>query len=92
MGGFSVTVTESVPRLPDGALTAGTVTLPQEVRGLVEHDWPIDRAVNLASRAPASYGLTGAGELTVGGPANLIVTDEDGTVERFLVNGEEFAA
>ncbi|MFC9607397.1 hypothetical protein ACFTTN_28585 [Streptomyces niveus] len=41
---------------------------------------------------PPLYGLTGAGELTVGGPANLIVTDEDGTVERFLVYGEEFAA
>ncbi|WP_329172872.1 N-acetylglucosamine-6-phosphate deacetylase [Streptomyces sp. NBC_01477] len=93
VGGFTVTVTDGVPRLPDGTLAGSTVTLLQQVRKLVEHDWPIDRAVNLASRAPARfYGLTGAGELTLGGPADLIVTDENVAVERVLVSGEEFAA
>ncbi|MFJ8062778.1 N-acetylglucosamine-6-phosphate deacetylase [Streptomyces sp. NPDC096142] len=91
VGGFTVTVTEGVPRLPDGTLAGSTVTLLQQVRKLVEHDWPVDRAVNLASRAPARfYGLTGAGELTLGGPADLIVTDEGIAVERVLVGGEEF--
>ncbi|MFJ1598326.1 hypothetical protein [Streptomyces sp. NPDC088261] len=32
------------------------------------------------------------GELTLGGPADLIVTDENVAVERVLVNGEHYAA
>ncbi|GAA4189380.1 N-acetylglucosamine-6-phosphate deacetylase [Streptosporangium oxazolinicum] len=93
VGGFTVTVTDGIPRLPDGTLAGSTVTLLQQVRKLIEHDWPIDRAVNLASRAPARfYGLTGVGELTLGGPADLVVTDENVDVERVLVGGEEFVA
>lgn len=93
VGGFTVTVTDGVPRLPDGTLAGSTVTLLQQVGKLVALGWPVDRAVNLASRAPARfYGLTGAGELTLGGPADLIVTAEDVTPVRVLVGGTEFAA
>lgn len=93
VGGFTVTVEDGVPRLPDGTLAGSTVTLLQQVRKLVERGWPVDRAVNLASRAPARfYGLTGRGELTLGGPADLVLTDDELTIRRVLVGGEEFVA
>ncbi len=93
VGGFTVTVTEGVPRLPDGTLAGSTVTLLQQVRKLVENGWAIDAAVNLASRAPARfYGLTGYGELTVGGVADLVITNEAIDIERVLVTGKVFVA
>ena len=93
VGGFTITVTNGVPRLPDGTLAGSTVTLLQQVRKLVENGWAIDAAVNLASRAPARfYGLTGRGELSVGGSADFIVTNEGVDIERVIVAGKEFAA
>ena len=92
VGGFTVTVTEGVPRLPDGTLAGSTVTLLQQVRKLVENGWAIDAAVNLASRAPARfYGLAGQGELTVGGVADFVVANEAVDIERVIVAGKEFA-
>jgi N-acetylglucosamine-6-phosphate deacetylase len=92
VGGFTVTVVEGVPRLPDGTLAGSTVTLLQQVGKLVGHGWAVDRAVNLASRAPARFfGMPGAGELTVGGPADFVVTDADLQLERIIVGGAEFA-
>jgi N-acetylglucosamine-6-phosphate deacetylase len=93
VGGFTITVTDGVPRLPDGTLAGSTVTLLQQVRKLVEHGWAIDAAVNLASRAPARfYGISGNGELSVGGKADFIVTNEDIAVDRIVVGGKEFVA
>lgn len=93
VGGFKVTVIDGVPRLPDGTLAGSTVTLLQQVRKLVDHGWPIDAAVNLASRAPAQFfGLAGRGELSIGGPADFIVTDRNVEIERVVIGGEEFVA
>ena len=93
VGGFKVTVVDGVPRLPDGTLAGSTVTLLQQVRKLVENGWAIDAAVNLASRAPARFfGLTGCGELTVGGAADFIVTNAKVEIERVIIAGEEFVA
>jgi N-acetylglucosamine-6-phosphate deacetylase len=91
VGGVTVTVTEGVPRLADGTLAGSTVTLLQQVRKLVENGWAVDAAVNLATRAPARfYGLTGCGELSVGGPADFIVTNDEVDVERIISGGKEF--
>ncbi|MCB1485840.1 MAG: N-acetylglucosamine-6-phosphate deacetylase [Bauldia sp.] len=91
VGGFTITVTEGVPRLPDGTLAGSTVTLLQQVGKLVQHGWAIDAAVNLASRAPARFfGLPRHGELTVGGPADFIVTNPEVEIERIVVAGAEF--
>lgn len=90
VGGFDITVDEGVPRLPDGTLAGSTVTLLGQVRKLVEHGYPIDRAVNLASRAPARFfGLSDLGELRIGGRADLVITDATVNIERVLVAGEE---
>jgi N-acetylglucosamine-6-phosphate deacetylase len=93
VGGFKVTVIDGVPRLPDGTLAGSTVTLLQQVRKLVNHGWAVDAAVNLASLAPARFfGMPGCGELSIGGPADFIVTDRDIEIERIVVGGEEFVA
>lgn len=90
VGGFSITVRDGVPRLPDGTLAGSTVRLIEQVQKLVQHGWRVDRAVNLASRAPARFfGLHDEGELRVGGPADLIVTDAGIGIDRVLVAGEE---
>lgn len=93
VGGYTVTVSEGVPRLPDGTLAGSTVTLMQQVRKLVASGWAIDAAVNLASRAPARFfGLAGYGELSVGGPADFVFVNDAIEVERVVVGGEEFTA
>ncbi|UCR88065.1 N-acetylglucosamine-6-phosphate deacetylase [Mycetocola spongiae] len=93
VGGFQITVTEGVPRLPDGTLAGSTVTLFEQVAKLVERGWALDRAVNLASRAPARfYGLGGVGELQIGRPANLIIADDELRITRVLRAGIEVAA
>jgi N-acetylglucosamine-6-phosphate deacetylase len=91
-GGFVLTVVDGVPRLPDGTLAGSTVRLLQQIRKLIERGWPVDRAANLASRSPARFfGLVGRGELLVGGPADLLVTDEHLKLERVLLAGQEVA-
>ena len=90
VGGFTLSVVDGVPRLPDGTLAGSTVPLIGQVRLLVERGCPVDRAVNLASRAPARfYGLPGLGQLIVGGPADLLVVDDAIHLERVLVRGDE---
>ena len=91
VGGFEVTVTDGVPRLPDGTLAGSTVTLLQQVGRLVEHGWPVDRAANLASRQPARFFdlPPHAGELRVGGPADLVVVDEEFAIRGVHLRGEE---
>jgi N-acetylglucosamine-6-phosphate deacetylase len=92
VGGFELVVRDGVPRLPDGTLAGSTVTLIGQVGNLVRAGWPIDRAVNLASRRPAQfYGLPGAGVLLVGGPADLVVVDEAVQIVRILAGGAEVA-
>jgi N-acetylglucosamine-6-phosphate deacetylase len=90
VGGVELVVTGGVPRLPDGTLAGSTVTLIGQVAKLVQAGWPVDRAVNLASRRPAEFiGLAGAGTLLVGGPAGLIVVDENIDIVRVLDGGAE---
>jgi N-acetylglucosamine-6-phosphate deacetylase len=90
VGGVQVVVTDGVPRLPDGTLAGSTVTLIGQVAKLVQAGWPVDRAVNLASRRPAEFfGRAGTGTLLVGGPADLIVVDENIDLVRVLDAGAE---
>lgn len=93
VGGFTINVVDGVPRLPDGTLAGSTVTLLQQVRKLVENGMSIASAVNLASRAPARfYGLPARGELSVGGPADFLVTNATIDLNRVIVGGEDFIA
>jgi N-acetylglucosamine-6-phosphate deacetylase len=92
VGGVELVVTDGVPRLPDGTLAGSTVTLMEQVGKLVRSGWPVDRAVNLASRRPAEFiGLAGAGTLQVGGPASLVVVDENIDVTAVLADGREIS-
>jgi N-acetylglucosamine-6-phosphate deacetylase len=92
VGGVELVVTDGVPRLPDGTLAGSTVTLAQQVGKLVRAGWPVDRAVNLASRRPAEFfGLPGAGLLRVGGPADLITVDENIDLVAVFESGRELA-
>lgn len=92
VGGVELVVTDGVPRLPDGTLAGSTVTLAQQVGKLVRAGWPVDRAVNLASRRPAEFfGLPGAGVLRVGGPADLITVDENIDLVAVFEGGREVA-
>lgn len=92
VGGVELVVTDGVPRLPDGTLAGSTVTLAQQVGKLVRAGWPVDRAVNLASRRPAEFfGLPGAGLLRVGGPADLITVDENIDLVAVFESGRQVA-
>jgi N-acetylglucosamine-6-phosphate deacetylase len=90
VGGVELVVTDGVPRLPDGTLAGSTVTLLGQVAKLVRAGWPADRAVNLASRRPAEFiGLAGAGQLLVGGRADLLVVDDGLDLVRVLDGGAD---
>jgi N-acetylglucosamine-6-phosphate deacetylase len=90
LGGSEVVVHQGVPRLTDGTLAGSTVPLIGQVAGLVRAGWPLDRAVNLASLRPAQFlGIPGAGVLRIGGPADLVVLDEDLEPVLVLHGGEE---
>jgi N-acetylglucosamine-6-phosphate deacetylase len=92
LGGWDLVVRDGVPRLADGTLAGSTVPLVRQVASLVESGWPLDRAVNLASLHPARYlCLADAGVIRIGGPADLLVLDEDLTLSRVLQAGTDVA-
>jgi N-acetylglucosamine-6-phosphate deacetylase len=90
LGGWELVVEDGVPRLADGTLAGSTVPLIRQVAGLVAAGLPVDRAVNLASLRPAQFlGVPEAGVLRIGGPADLLVLDDDLEIVRVLVAGRE---
>ncbi|MDT0331316.1 N-acetylglucosamine-6-phosphate deacetylase [Nocardiopsis lambiniae] len=90
LGDLRVRVSSGEARLVEtGAIASSTIVLPQAVRNAVEGlGVDVPAAVRSASSVPAaSLGLTDAGRIEVGGPADLVVLSEDLTVADVMYRG-----
>ncbi len=93
LSGVDVTVRDGVARRGDGVLAGSVVTMPQSIRNLVELGVPFVEAVAAATGAPARVvGDETLGVLTVGGPADVVVLDDELEVRNVLVHGREAVA
>lgn len=87
-GGLDLVISDGVPRLADGTLAGNVQPLLDQVRRVAGFGWPIDAAVNMASRRPALlHGRDDLGVLRVGGVANLLVVDEALELRHVLTAG-----
>jgi N-acetylglucosamine-6-phosphate deacetylase len=90
LGGLDVTVSERAARLTgNGSLAGGVSTLVDQVRWLVrELGIPLVDAVKSASTTPArALALAGVGALVAGASADLVVVDDQLSVQRVLRRG-----
>jgi N-acetylglucosamine-6-phosphate deacetylase len=89
LGGLDVVVRDGVARGPNGVLAGSTLTMIEAVRNLHALGVPLPAALHAASAVPARVlGTSSVGRLTVGGPADLVVLDDNLELERVLVGGE----
>lgn len=80
-------------RLADGTLAGSLLTMDQAVRNLVGLGATIDDAVDAATRVPARLvGRDDLGSLIEGSPADVVVLDDNLTVQRTLIGGSEVFA
>ncbi|HEX3027063.1 MAG TPA: N-acetylglucosamine-6-phosphate deacetylase [Clostridia bacterium] len=93
LGGLAVVVKDSVAHLKsDGRLAGSTISLDWGVRNLVnEVGVPVETALRMATRNPAkAIGRDHqVGRLAVGSNADILVLNDDLTVERTFIRGVE---
>lgn len=88
LGTVEAVVDGGVARLPDGTLAGAVRPLAWGLRMLVELGVPIVEAVAAVTHVPARVlGRQDVGRLTPGGPADLVVLDDDFAVSRVLLGG-----
>jgi len=88
LGTVEIHVDGGVSRLPDGTLAGAVRPLAWGLRMLVELGVPIVEAVDAVTRTPARVlGREDVGRLSLGGPADLVVLDDDFAVGAVLVGG-----
>lgn len=89
LGATRLSVTQGVARTADGTLAGSTATLDQAVRNLATATGcPVTDAIRPATMVPAALlGRTDIGSLQVGGPADLIIVESDGTVTATVIGG-----
>jgi len=93
LSGVDVTVRDGVARRGDGVLAGSVVTMPQSIRNLVGLGVPFVEAVGAATSVPARVlGDDALGVLTIGGPADVVVLDDELEVRNVLVHGREAVA
>jgi N-acetylglucosamine-6-phosphate deacetylase len=89
LGGVDVQIRDGVARGPDGMLAGSTLTMIDAVRNLHSLGASLEEALAAATIVPARLlGLTTAGMLEVGVPADIVVLTEELEIERVLVGGE----
>jgi N-acetylglucosamine-6-phosphate deacetylase len=90
LGGFEVKIRDGVARGPDGQLAGSVLTMIEAVRNLHALGVPLSDALAAASTVPAGVlGLTDAGNLAPGAPADIVVVDDELQIDRVLVGGQE---
>jgi N-acetylglucosamine-6-phosphate deacetylase len=90
LGGFEVKIRDGVARGPDGQLAGSVLTMIEAVRNLHALGVPLGEALAAASTVPASVlGLPDVGRLTPGAAADVVVFDDNLSIERVLVGGQE---
>ena len=76
-------------RAPEGMLAGSLLTMIDAVRNLNELGAPLEAALGAASAVPArALGLTDAGRLGVGLPADIVVLDDNLEIESVFVGGD----
>jgi N-acetylglucosamine-6-phosphate deacetylase len=89
LGGIEITVRGDVVRRRDGVLAGSVLTMIGAVRNLVDLGVPLEEALGAASTVPARIlGLSQLGRIHPGGPADIVVLDDELEVVRTIV-GEE---
>jgi N-acetylglucosamine-6-phosphate deacetylase len=91
LGGTSIAVEDGVARGPTGVLAGSVGTMVEAVRGLHALGAPLLEAIGAATSVPASVlALRSLGRLEVGGPADVVVLDDNLEVRAVLVGGRAF--
>jgi N-acetylglucosamine-6-phosphate deacetylase len=90
LGSVELSVRDGAVRAPDGMLAGSVLTMIEAVRNLHALGAPLESALDAASAVPARVlGLTEAGRLDIGMPADLVVLDDNLEIESVFVGGEE---
>jgi N-acetylglucosamine-6-phosphate deacetylase len=85
-----VSVAGGVARRGDGTIAGSVLTLDRAVaRAVAAGADPVDAILGATARPAALAGDQSAGVLTVGGPADVLVLDDDLAVHRVLRAGRE---
>ncbi len=89
LGDFTVTVTETDSRLPDGTLAGSIVTMDAALRNLMRFTGcTLAEALPAVTRIPAQLlGLPNKGQLVPGADADLVLLSPDLQVQMVVVNG-----
>jgi N-acetylglucosamine-6-phosphate deacetylase len=89
LGSVELSVEDGAVRAPEGMLAGSVLTMIEAVRNLHELGAPLELALEAASIVPARVlGLKRIGRLAAGGPADLVVLDDNLEVEAVFVGGE----
>lgn len=88
-GGLPIQVKNHKAYLSDGTLAGSTITLFDGVKHAVEFGVPLEHALSAATSIPArSVGLEDCvGSIVVGNDADLLLVDENLTLERVMLRG-----
>jgi N-acetylglucosamine-6-phosphate deacetylase len=88
LAGLEVRIRGGVVRTRDGVLAGSVLTMIEAVRNLHALGAPLPDALAAAAAVPASViGETKVGRLELGGPADVVVVNDNLEVEKVLVGG-----
>ena len=93
LGGQPVISKDGAARLQSGALAGSILTLDKAVKNVYEHtDMPLHEVVKMASHNGAKFiGLgSSKGKIALGYDADLLIFDEDITIEHVYIEGKKF--
>jgi N-acetylglucosamine-6-phosphate deacetylase len=89
LGNRAVTVDGGSARLDDGTLAGSVLTMDAAIRNLVDLGVDLPEAIAAATSVPAAaVGRDDLGTLMVGARADIVVLDEQLSVDRTLIGGE----
>ncbi len=93
LGDIEVEVTDGAVRRGDGTLAGSALTMAVAVRNCVELGIDLRTAITAATATPADIvGQPHLAQLRPGAPADVVVLDAAGQLQKVLANGEEVHA
>jgi N-acetylglucosamine-6-phosphate deacetylase len=93
LGGVELEIRDGVVRGPDGQLAGSVLTMDEAVRNLHALGVPLEDSLAAASTVPASViGAQDAGRLDIGLPADVVVLDDNLSVDRVHLAGDALIA
>jgi len=89
LGGQQVFVKDGQARIRGGRLAGSTLTLDAALRNLVSMGWPVEKVLPMLTSTPAREAkLARRGSLLPGNFADMVLLNEDLTVEKTWVEGK----